>query len=138
MRIRTDHLRVDERRTLTLSRVIDGSLHGVVARQQVAAIHFLDEEVGERAHELGDATTGGVDLDRNRDRVPVILDQINDGQLEVRRRIKGFPELSLAGGAITGRDQHYLVLLKAVGDVEQLGAERSLRCTDALKELGSG
>jgi hypothetical protein len=60
--------------------MLDRLAHDLVARSEVAAIHFLDEESRERRHQLRDRAARGVDLDRNRDRVAVVLDEVDDGQ----------------------------------------------------------
>src|SRR5450759_1216525 len=117
MGVRTDDARVHERGTLSLPGVIDGALHGVVAGEQIAPVHFFDEEVRKRANKPGDTAAGCVHFDRNRDGVTVVLYQIDDGQLEVRRGVQGLPELAFTRRALAGGDQDDLVFLESLRDV---------------------
>ena len=138
VRVGTDHLGVHQRRALPLPRVGDRLLQHLVGGEEVAAVDFLDEEVREAAHELGDRAAGGVHLDRDGDGVAVVLDEIDDGELEVRRGVERLPELALGGRAVTGRDEDDLIRLEPVGDPERLGAHHRLGGADGLEELRPG
>src|SRR5256714_13611400 len=124
-------------RPLSLSRIIDCALHRVVARKEVAAVNLLDEEIGERAYQLGDAAAGGVDLDRDRNRVAVVFDEINCRQLEIAGSVEGLPKLPFARLTFTSGDQYDLILLETFGDAQQLRPQRRLGGSDALEELSS-
>src|SRR5436190_3609836 len=123
MRIWPNDHRVHERRALSLARVFDGLSHHIMAGDQVATVDLLHEQIGESAHELRDRSAGGVHFDRNRDRVAVVLDEINDGELQVARRVEALPKLPFARLPFAGRAQHDLVFLKALRYSEQLRAE---------------
>ena len=112
MRVRTNDVRVNERRPLALAGIVHRLLHRLVAGDEVAAVDLLYEEVRKRRDELGDAAAGGVDLDRYRDRVAVVLDQIDDGQLEVARVVQRLPELAFARGAVAGRAEDDFIVAK--------------------------
>ena len=138
MRVRTNHVRVNERRPLPLARVVDRALHRLMAGDEVAAVDFLDVEVGKRRYELGDAAARGVHLDRNRDRVAVVFDEIDDRQLEIARGVQRLPELAFARRAVAGRAEHDLILLESVRDSELASREACLGRADGLEELRSG
>ena len=135
MRVGTNHVSVHERRPFSLPRVVDGALHGVVAGEQIAAVHLFDQEIGKGANQLGNAAAGGIHFDRNRDGITVILDQIDDGKLQIRCGVQGFPEFAFTGRTLARRDEDHLVFLESFPDIEQLRAERSLRGPDSLEKL---
>ena len=110
VRVRADHVRVHERRSLPLARVVHRALHRRVAREQIAAVDFFHVQTGEGAHELRDRAARRVHLDGDRDRVAVVLDQVDDRQAEVRRRVQRLPELALRRRAVAGGDEHDLVV----------------------------
>ena len=93
MRVGTDHLRVHERRPLALRARSRPRLHQhVVARERNRSRPLPRcSRSGNAGDELGDPAAGRVDLDRNRDRVAVVLDQVDDRQLEVARRCSATP-----------------------------------------------
>src|ERR1700680_1689069 len=135
MGVWTNDSRVHECGPLSLSRVVYGALHCVVAGEQIAAVNLLDEKIGKSATELGNAAAGGVHFDRNRDGVAVVLDEIDDWQLQVRCSVQGFPEFTFTGRSFACRDEDHLVFLESFVDIEQLGAECCLRGPNPLKEL---
>ena len=110
-----------------------------VAVHQVGAVALDDEQIGEARYELGDTSTRGVDLDGDRDRVSVVLDEKNHGELEITCGIEGLPELTLGRGSLTRTYQDDLILLEAFDPGLQLGDERypvSHLCrADGLQEL---
>ena len=53
-----DHLGVHERRTLALAGVVVRLEHHVVRGERIAAVDFLDEQVGKRSHQLRDRAAG--------------------------------------------------------------------------------
>src|SRR4029078_9117839 len=103
MRVRTNDVRMDERRTFALAGVGYRPLHRLVAGEQIAAVHFLDVQVGEECAELADAAAGWFHLDGYRDGVAVVLDEVNDRQLEIAGVVERPPELAFARRAIAGR-----------------------------------
>jgi hypothetical protein len=76
--------------------MLHGALHDLVARQEVASVDLLDVEPGERRNQLGDRPASGVHLHRDRDRVLVVLDDVDDRELEVAGRVEALPELAFA------------------------------------------
>src|SRR5690242_16095339 len=120
MRVGTDDLRVHERRTLALARVVDRLSHRFMAREQIAAVDLLHEEVREAAHELRDGAAGGVHLDGNRDRISVVFDEIHDRKLEIAGGIQTLPELAFARLSLTRRAEDNFIFAKALRDAKEL------------------
>jgi hypothetical protein len=126
---------VYEHRALAAAHVVGRLLHHRVAREQIAPVDFENQQIGESGHELRDAAAGGVDLDRDGDRVAVVLDQIDDRELEIARRVERLPELAFTRRAVAGRDDHHLVVLESLRDAEDLGPHRRLGRSHGLEEL---
>ncbi len=138
MAVGTHDARVDERRAHARAAVLRRVAQRVVGLEKVGPVGLGDEEVRERAHELRDRAAGRVDLDRNRDRVAVVLDEEEDRQLEIARRRERFPELPLRGLAFAARDVDDLVavegaVLRELGDPAHPPAR--LRGADGVQEL---
>src|SRR5688500_3130810 len=138
VRVRPDDARMHEGRAATLPRVFNCAAHRIVACDQVAAIDFLDIEMRERSDELRYRAARGAHLHRDGDGISVVLDQIDQGELEIRCRIERFPELAFARRAVARCDQYYLVTPEAFTDFELLRAKRRLGRADRLEELCAG
>ena len=137
MRVRANHMSVNERWTFPLPRVFHRVVHRIVAGKEVTSVDFFDVQIWEGANELRDIAAGCLHLDGDRDRVAVVLDQVDRRQLQIRRGVQRLPELAFTGLSFTGRYQNHFVALKTLGDVQELGAKRRLRASDPLKELRS-
>ena len=109
----TDDVGMDEGRPQALAAVLDRVPERVVGLEEVRAVDLRDEEVRVVAHELRDRTARRVDLDRHGDRVAVVLDEKQDGQLQVARRGKRFPELAFGRLPVSPGDVGHLVRLEA-------------------------
>jgi hypothetical protein len=72
---------VNERRALSRAAIVNGSFHRLVACDWIAAIHFLDKKIGESGQKLRDASSGSLNLNGHRDRVPIVFDHVKDRQL---------------------------------------------------------
>ena len=142
MRVRPDDLGVDERRTLTGASVSDGLPHHPEALGEVGAVDGEDLKGGERPHDPGDVATGGGHLLRDRDGVPVVLHEIDDGQPLAAGRIERLPELAFRRRALTERDVDDFVGVLArvtAGDVRQpLIQPAGLGAADRLQALRAG
>src|SRR5512141_1418266 len=119
MRVGSDHVGMNERRSLSGSRIVDGARHRVVAGEEIAAVNFLDVEIREGANQLRYRSTGSAYLDGNRDRVAVILDEIDDRQLQVGGSIERLPELTFARRSFSSRYEDDLVVVKSLRDSEE-------------------
>src|SRR5215470_14094440 len=100
MRIGPDHVRVHQGGSSTLTAVVNRAFERIVAYQGVAAVHLLDKQIRESGHQLGDASPGRLHVDRNRNRVTVVLDQAEKRKLQITGDVERFPELALASRAI--------------------------------------
>src|SRR5438309_3005644 len=69
-------------------------------------------EIGEAGNQPRNVAACGLNLNRNRDRVLVVLDDKHDRQLAVGGGIQGFPKLAFAGGAIAQGDISDLISRK--------------------------
>ena len=138
----TDHVRVHQRRAFAGAGVVHRLHHGVEGGEDVAPVHFLDEEAGETGEQLRHRASRGVDLHRDGDGVAVVLHQEDDRKLEVAGGIHGLPEFALAGGALAGGAEDDLVALDglvAALDTLDLGVPQPrLRRAHGLEELGAG
>ena len=97
----------------------------------IAPVDLADEQVGERADELRDAAPRGLHLHRDRDRVAVVLDDVDDRDLAVAGGVEALPELALGRGPVAGRAVDDLVLLLAA-------QHAGLGAAHGLEELGAG
>ena len=140
MAVGADDVRVDEGGALPAPAVLDGVAQRVVGLEEVAAVDLGQEQVREAAHQLRDRSAGGVDLDRHGDRVAVVLDEEEDGQLQVAGGIEGFPELAFRGLAFAGRHENDLVLLEPALARQlrnQSLAPPGLGRSDGMQKLGA-
>jgi hypothetical protein len=142
MRVRPDHLGVDEGRPLAGAGVGDGFLYRGVARQVVRAVNALNQQPREVRYQPRDVAAGRLCFDGHRDRVAVVFDDDDDRQPAQAGVVERFPELSFAGGAIAEREVGDLVgvvPLVTVFDGRELLVEPArLRAADCLQALGTG
>ena len=128
MRVRTNHLRVHERRTLAGADVCDGLAQRVVAREVVGAVHLVDLQSGEARDHARQIAARRLHFDRRRDRVPVVFDQVEHRQVAGARRVQRFPELALARRSFADGDERDLVAFEfrlAIGNVGEALVESS-------------
>ena len=139
MRVGPRDLRVHERRTLPLARPRDGFGEPRMAGEEIAAIDLQNLQVREALDETRDVAAGRLRLDRHRDRVAVVLDDVDDGQSLLRSRVQRLPELAFAGGAVAERAEDDLIGLElelAIGDgVDVLVEQSRLGDADGLQAL---
>ena len=140
--IRADDLRVHERRTLAGAGVLDRGGHRLVGADEVGAVDALDEEARERRHQLGEIAAGRLHFDRGRDRVAVVLDQVDNRQPARAGGIQRFPEFPFARRPFADRDVGDFVALEvrlAPLDRRDLFVEPAgLRCADRVQALRAG
>jgi hypothetical protein len=87
---------VHERRSLPRTGVVHRGAHRLVAGEEVGTVDTLDEQSRERLDELRDVAARRLHFHRHRDRVAVVFDQVDDGQLERAGRVERFPEFAFA------------------------------------------
>jgi len=105
VRVRTDHLRVDQGGPLALAAVFERRTHRVEGGDRVAPVAPEDLQRREALHGLADRGARGLHLARHGDRVFVVLDEEHDGQPEHAGGGERLVELSLAGRAVAAGDQ---------------------------------
>ena len=137
-----NHVGVNQGRALALPSVLDRLLDDVIGGEWIAAVDLLDKESRESSHQLRDRTAGGVDLDRHRNGVLVVLDQIDDRELEIAGGVEGLPKLALARGTVAGGDEDDFVGLGVLIPIRNLivltVSEPGFGGAHRLEELGSG
>jgi hypothetical protein len=103
----------------------------VVRGDRIAAVHFLDPQAGEVAHQTRDVPAGSLRLDRHRDGVLVVGDQEQHRRFAQGGGVDRLPELPLAGRAVAAGD---------VGDGVggRVGHPPRLGAADRLQELAAG
>ena len=128
---------VHQRRPFALAHVLGRPEHHVVGSHGIAAVHLLDQQAGEVADEPRDGPARRLNLDRHRDRVAVVLNEEEDGELQIAGGVERLPELSLTGRAVARRNVHELVALDGlVGDAGvAIVAEPRFCAAHGLKEL---
>ena len=112
------------------------------ARERVAAVDLAHEEMGERADEPRDASPRGLHLDRHRDGIAVVLDQVEDGELPAAGDVEALPELAFRRRPVPGRAVDDLVGgewgRRRARNVARPEVEAGLGAADRLQELGAG
>ena len=83
MRIRPRHVSVHHRWAVAGTNVIHGAFACRVGSYYVSAITFFQQQVGEIADQLRNASARGLHFHRNRDRIAVVFNQEQDRQLEI-------------------------------------------------------
>ena len=109
----------------------DRFLHRQARGDRIAAVDLVDAQIGDRAHDGGDAAAGGLCLDRDGDGVLVVGDQKEHRRAAQAGGVHRLPELSLARRAVSAGD---------VDDGVRIGSQRPLRlgAADRLQELCAG
>ncbi len=130
MRIRPRDVGVHQRRTAPFAAVLRRRLHGPVGGQEIGAVHLLPEQPRKTGDQFGDAAARGLAFDGNGDGVAVVLHQVEQRQVAQARRVQGFPEFALAGGAVARGSQRHFAFRPAV--------PARLRTTHRLEKLRAG
>jgi hypothetical protein len=135
-------MRVHQGRPLPGAGVVHRLHHGVERGEHVAPVHFLDQEAGEPGEQFRYRAAGGIDLDRDGDRVAVVLDQEDHRELQVTGGVERLPELALAGRAVArGAEHHLVALVELIPPLDSLDpgvTEPRLGTAHGLEELGAG
>src|ERR1700758_2300751 len=150
MRVGPDHVCMHEPRSLSRAAVLHRTLHRRVAHHRIGAVDFLEMEIRETGNQAGDVAPGGLYFYWNRNRVLVVLDHEDDGQLPVGSGVERLPEFPFAGSAIAEGDIGDLVASKAdilelavipapllggIGMIAQI--DSGFRASDRLQNLGA-
>ena len=112
MRVRPYHMTMHKRRPIARTAPGDRLLKCKIARHRIGAVDLRKVEVRKICYQPRDVPAGGVDLDRNRDCVFIVLDNKEHRQLGIGSGVERFPELPLAGRPFAERDINYLVAME--------------------------
>src|SRR5690348_4497497 len=104
MRIRTNHVRMNERRAVSLAAILGGTLKCGVGSHWISAVDLFKMEIRETGHKAGDAASGRLHFDRNRDSVAVVFDAEDYWQAAQRSGVHRLPKLSFTRSAIAERN----------------------------------
>src|SRR5882762_7400788 len=96
--------------------MIDGTMEGGEAGNDIGAVEFVEMEIREACNQLGNVAAGGLSFDRDGDGVVIVLHANEERQLHEGGSVHGFPELALTCSAIAERDidnfvavEHYIL-----------------------------
>src|ERR1035438_2304255 len=104
VRIGTNDVRMDERRTIAGAAMLGGAPESGIGDDRIGAVYFFEMEVGESGDQARDVAAGGLHFNRDGDGVLVILDAEDHRQTAVGSGIERLPEFAFARGAIAERD----------------------------------
>src|SRR4051812_34892791 len=111
MRVRPDYVRVHEGRTESLAGISGGALERRVAGHGIGAVHFFEMEIGESGDEARNAAACGLHFYRNGDRIAVVFDAKDDGELAEGGGVHRLPEFAFARSAVTEGDVGDFIIL---------------------------
>src|SRR5437763_12982592 len=104
MRVRPDHVGMNERRSDTGTAVRNCARQCAVTDYRIGAINLFKVKIWKTGNQARNISARSLNLNRNRDGVAVVLYKENNGQAEVRGRIHRLPEFAFAAGAVAKRD----------------------------------
>src|ERR1035438_731117 len=104
---------MDKRGTVSLTTVARSPLECGVAGHRVGAVDFFEMEVGESGNQTRNVAPRGLEFDRNRNGVPIVLDAENYRKLAESDGVHGFPELAFTGSAVAQRNISHFIALEA-------------------------
>ena len=129
VRIRPRYVRMNQRRPPSLAAI----LHRILAHRKtfewIGAVALRHMQPREAPHKFRNAAPGRLHFHRNRNRVPVVLDQIQQRQLLPARHVQRLPELPLARRPVSTRNVNNLIAL----EVDMLPERRFLRLRQRLR-----
>src|SRR3954453_22522617 len=112
MRIRTNHVGMNERRANSRPAMRNSSRHCAVADHGVSPIYFFKMEVWKTGNQARNVSPRSLHFDRHGDRITVVFDQEHDRQPEIGGRIHRLPEFAFTGSAVAERDVGDLIAVE--------------------------
>src|SRR5438876_4524514 len=112
MRIRSNHVRMNKRRTHSGTAMRYRTGKGGIADDRIGAVNLFKMKIGKPGNQPRNIAAGRVHLDGNGDRVAVIFHEKDQRQAEVRGGIHRLPELSFAGSTVADRNVSDLVAVE--------------------------
>src|SRR5262249_40850629 len=101
MRIRPDHMGMNEAGSMSGAAVSGRALERSIARNRVSSVHFFEMKVGKVLHQARNAAARGLYFDGDRDSIAVIFNNEDERQLVDGGIVQRFPEFPLAGCAVS-------------------------------------
>src|SRR5580692_4696010 len=112
MRIWPDHMRMNEARTLPGPAIRNRAGESRIRCNWIGAIDFFKMEIWKARNQPRNVSSRSLHLDRNRDRVSVVLHHEQHRQLAVGSGVHRLPEFALAAGAVSERNVGHFVAVK--------------------------
>src|SRR5262245_42247356 len=100
---------MNERRTFPVAYVLNGLAQRAVTGQVVGSVTAEHAKTGKAGKNERNVSGRRLHIDGDRDRIAVVLDQIQHRELLDGRCIQRLPELTFAGSSLTDRDVGDLV-----------------------------
>src|SRR6202453_3356682 len=113
MRIWSDHVCMDERRPMALAAILGCAPKSSVTSFRIGAVNLFKMKIRKAGNQPRNASASRLHLHRDRYRVTVILDAKDYRQLTERSSVHGFPELTLARGAVAQGNVSDFVAMEA-------------------------
>src|SRR5215813_7016225 len=104
-----------ERRAAAFAAILDSLLADGIALDGISAIALGYVEIGKALDETRNASARRLHFNGNRNRVAVVLNQVEQRELFGAGGIKRLPEFAFAGGAVPGR--HIDDLVRRMADM---------------------
>ncbi len=105
-------MRVHKCRTMSLAAILRRARERRIACDRVRAIDFFKMKMRKAGNQPRNAAARGLHLDRDGDRVSVVLHAENHRQLAQSHGVQRFPEFPFAGSSIAQRNVSDLVALE--------------------------
>src|SRR5580704_12289055 len=100
MRVRTNHMSVDECRTIAGTAVLRGTPESSISNNRVGAVELFEMEVWEARNQARNISARGLYFDRHGNRVFVVLNAEDNRQATIGGCVQRLPEFALAGCAV--------------------------------------
>src|SRR6267142_3497208 len=139
VRVRANHVSMNERRPAALANVVNSFLTRCVAFYRIGAIDFGHVQPWKIAHQFRDAAAGGLHFDGDGNCVAVVFDEIKQRQFFGAGGVERFPEFAFAGGAVAGGNVNNFVafVMDVLAERGFLGLRERFRAISII-ELGFG
>src|SRR6202034_1325163 len=140
MGIGANDVGMDKRGTVSLATVARSPLECGVAGHRIGAVDFFEMEVGESGNQTRNVAPRGLEFDRNRNGVPIVLNAENNRKVAQRDGVHGFPELAFTGSAVAQRNVSHFIALEAdllkLAVVGKMGGG-NVRCLGMPRQIAS-
>ncbi len=97
-------MRVNQRRPASFAAIIYGFLTNCVTRNRIGAVDFRNVQARKALYQFRNTSARCLHFHRNRNRVSVIFNEVQQRQFVRARRVQRFPEFAFARSSITRGD----------------------------------